>query len=95
MLLEDEDDYFVPKHFPEASSKRVLATELIQGVPLDVVAEMDQETRNKVWESTNFKTFIIYCIDLAFHVSTLFGNNRSPRFSGGIPDIKALFEGAV
>jgi len=48
MLLQDEDDYFIPKHFPEASSKKVLATELIQGVPLDVVAEMDQETRNKV-----------------------------------------------
>ena len=57
MLLQDEDDYFIPKHFPEASSKKVLATELIQGVPLDIVAEMDQETRNKVNILTNITSF--------------------------------------
>lgn len=47
-LLVDEDEYFIAQYFPDVSSKRILATELIQGVPLDAVAEMDQETRNKV-----------------------------------------------
>ena len=65
MLLQDEDDYFIPKHFPEASSKKVLATELIQGVPLDIVAEMDQETRNKV----NIKILIVLTDTTSFHVS--------------------------
>jgi len=50
-LLKDEEEYFIAQYFPEVSSKKVLATELIQGVPLDAVAEMDQETRNKVAHS--------------------------------------------
>ena len=38
----------MPEVIPELTTKRVLATELIQGVPLDKVRELDQETKNRV-----------------------------------------------
>lgn len=47
-LLQDNDNYFVANHIPELTTGRVLSTELIQGVPLDDVVHMDQETRNNV-----------------------------------------------
>lgn len=47
-LLENDEEYFIAKYFPEVSTKRILSTELMRGVPLDGVAEMDQETRNRV-----------------------------------------------
>jgi len=47
-LLSDDEEYFVADFIPELSTKKILTTELIQGVPLDAVAEMDQDTRNRV-----------------------------------------------
>lgn len=47
-LLKNNDNYFVPDYFPKLSTNRILSTELIQGVPLDNVVSMDQETRNNV-----------------------------------------------
>jgi len=47
-LLRDNDNYFIPDYIPNLSTNRILATELIQGVPLDDVVHMDQETRNNV-----------------------------------------------
>ena len=47
-LLAGRDNYFVAEHIPELSTSRILTTELIQGVPLDAVVDMDQETRNNV-----------------------------------------------
>lgn len=38
----------VPQVYPELSSREVLTTELVEGVPLDQVAGMDQETRDFV-----------------------------------------------
>lgn len=43
------DDYFqVPEVIDELSGRRVLAMELVQGVPLDQCVGLDQETRNQV-----------------------------------------------
>jgi len=47
-LLQGNDNYFVANVIPDLSTGRVLATELMQGVPLDDVVHMDQETRNNV-----------------------------------------------
>ena len=77
MLLQDEDDYFIPKHFPEASSKKVLATELIQGVPLDIVAEMDQETRNKVNILTDITSFSCFFVLNFIHKVGLSRNEKN------------------
>lgn len=53
-MLSDDDRYFVPEVIPELSTKQVLTTELISGIPLDQVAELDQETRNYVSRENNF-----------------------------------------
>ena len=47
-LLADDPVYYVPEVIPELTTKRILATELIHGIPLDKVRDMDQETRNRV-----------------------------------------------
>jgi len=47
-LLSDDPSYYIPEVVPELTSKRVLANELIHGIPLDKVRELDQETRNRV-----------------------------------------------
>ena len=35
-------------YIPELTTSNIITTELIHGVPLDVVADMDQETRDWV-----------------------------------------------
>lgn len=47
-LLKDDARYHVPEVISELSTKRVITTEMITGVPLDKVTEMDQDTRNYV-----------------------------------------------
>jgi len=47
-LLERDPELRVPRVRHELSSTRVLATELLPGVPFDQVAGMSQEVRNKV-----------------------------------------------
>ncbi|XP_050363525.1 protein ABC transporter 1, mitochondrial [Argentina anserina] len=47
-LLSDAQGFYVPLVVDELSSKRVLTTELISGIPIDKVALLDQETRNYV-----------------------------------------------
>lgn len=47
-LLEGDEFFEVPEVIDELSGKRVLAMELVQGVPLDRCVELDQETRNQV-----------------------------------------------
>lgn len=47
-LLEGDDFFQVPEVIDELSGSRVLAMELIQGVPLDHCVDLDQETRNQV-----------------------------------------------
>ncbi|XP_039987718.1 atypical kinase COQ8B, mitochondrial isoform X2 [Xiphias gladius] len=47
-LLEGDEFFQVPEVIDELSGKRVLAMELVQGVPLDRCVDLDQETRNKI-----------------------------------------------
>ncbi|GAA6229304.1 aarF domain-containing protein kinase 4-like isoform X1 [Lates japonicus] len=47
-LLEGDEFFQVPEVIDELSGKRVLAMELVQGVPLDRCVDLDQETRNQV-----------------------------------------------
>lgn len=47
-LLEGNEFFEVPEVIDELSGRRVLAMELVQGVPLDHCVDLDQETRNQV-----------------------------------------------
>ncbi|XP_023743628.1 protein ABC transporter 1, mitochondrial [Lactuca sativa] len=47
-LLSNVQGFYVPLVVDELSSKKVLATELVHGIPIDKVAVLDQETRNNV-----------------------------------------------
>lgn len=47
-LLEGNELFQVPEVIDELSGRRVLAMELVQGVPLDRCVDLDQETRNEV-----------------------------------------------
>ncbi|KAF5937235.1 hypothetical protein HYC85_024741 [Camellia sinensis] len=47
-LLSNTKGFYVPKVMTDISSKRVLATELVHGIPIDKVALLTQETRNYV-----------------------------------------------
>ncbi|CAH2072091.1 unnamed protein product [Thlaspi arvense] len=47
-LLSDTPGFYVPRVVDEVSSKKVLTTELISGIPIDKVALLDQKTRDYV-----------------------------------------------
>ncbi|KAH0855846.1 hypothetical protein HID58_084107 [Brassica napus] len=47
-FLSDTPGFYVPRVVDELSSKKILTTELISGVPIDKVASLDQETRDHV-----------------------------------------------
>ncbi|KAL7227035.1 hypothetical protein ACSBR1_021996 [Camellia fascicularis] len=47
-LLSNTKGFYVPMVMTDISSKRVLATELVPGIPIDKVALLTQETRNYV-----------------------------------------------
>ncbi|GAV74682.1 ABC1 domain-containing protein [Cephalotus follicularis] len=47
-LLSNANGFYVPVVVDEISSRRVLTTELVSGIPIDKVALLDQETRNYV-----------------------------------------------
>lgn len=47
-LLSNSEGYYVPMVIDDISSKKVLTTELVTGVPIDKVALLDQGTRNYV-----------------------------------------------
>lgn len=47
-LLEGDEFFRVPEVIEELSGHRVLAMELVHGVPLDRCEDLDQETRNQV-----------------------------------------------
>ncbi|KAK3026951.1 hypothetical protein RJ639_040357 [Escallonia herrerae] len=49
-LLSDTEGFYVPMVVDDISSKKVLTTELVPGIPIDKVALLDQETRNYVGE---------------------------------------------
>uniref|UniRef100_UPI0037E8D6D0 atypical kinase COQ8B, mitochondrial n=1 Tax=Semicossyphus pulcher TaxID=241346 RepID=UPI0037E8D6D0 len=47
-LLEGNEYFQVPEVIDELSGRRVLAMDLVQGVPLDRCVDLDQETRNQI-----------------------------------------------
>ncbi|KAJ6844372.1 protein ABC transporter 1, mitochondrial [Iris pallida] len=47
-LLSNSEGFYVPEVIDEFSSRKVLTTELVAGVPIDKVALLDQETRDYV-----------------------------------------------
>ncbi|KAL6219673.1 hypothetical protein ACLB2K_007432 [Fragaria x ananassa] len=47
-LLSNAQGFYVPLVVDDISSKRVLTTELVSGIPIDKVALLNQETRNYV-----------------------------------------------
>jgi aarF domain-containing kinase len=47
-LLSDTPGFYVPLVVDETSSKKILTTELISGIPIDKVALLDQKTRDYV-----------------------------------------------
>ncbi|CAK7348565.1 unnamed protein product [Dovyalis caffra] len=61
-LLSDAKGFYVPLVVDELSSKRVLTTELVSGIPIDKVASLNQETRNyvgkKLLELTLMELFV-------------------------------------
>ncbi|KAK9086176.1 hypothetical protein Syun_028570 [Stephania yunnanensis] len=61
-LLSENKEFYVPMVIENISSKRVLTTELVSGVPIDKVATMNQETRNyvgkKLLELTLMELFV-------------------------------------
>ncbi|KAL4572195.1 hypothetical protein LXL04_018964 [Taraxacum kok-saghyz] len=61
-LLSNVQGFYVPLVVDELSSKKVLATELVHGIPIDKVALLDQETRNyvgkKLLELTLMELFV-------------------------------------
>jgi len=51
-LLADDPVFYVPEVYEDLSSKRVLTSEFLEGVPLDAVSELEcLETRNLIGES--------------------------------------------
>ncbi|KAM3239878.1 hypothetical protein ACQJBY_053520 [Aegilops geniculata] len=57
-LLSDSEGYYVPKVTDELSSKKVLTSEFVPGVPIDKVAVLSQETRNYVGSREFPKKFV-------------------------------------
>ncbi|XP_072031623.1 atypical kinase COQ8B, mitochondrial-like [Amphiura filiformis] len=47
-VLKHDSAFLVPAVIPELSSKQILTTEYIYGVPLDKAESFDQETRNEI-----------------------------------------------
>ncbi|KAJ4954807.1 hypothetical protein NE237_011590 [Protea cynaroides] len=61
-LLSDTEGFYVPLVVDDISSRRVLTTEFVSGVPIDKVAVLSQETRNyvgkKLLELTLMELFV-------------------------------------
>lgn len=62
ILLSGRKGFYVPVVVDDLSSKRVLTSELVPGIPIDKVALLDQETRNyvgrKLLELTLIELFV-------------------------------------
>ncbi|KAJ0111171.1 hypothetical protein Patl1_00756 [Pistacia atlantica] len=61
-MLSNSKGFYVPIVVENISSKRVLTTELVSGIPIDKVAQLNQETRNyvgrKLLELTLMELFV-------------------------------------
>uniref|UniRef100_A0A0K0FY20 Ubiquinone biosynthesis protein coq-8 (inferred by orthology to a C. elegans protein) n=1 Tax=Strongyloides venezuelensis TaxID=75913 RepID=A0A0K0FY20_STRVS len=60
-LIGDSDDFYVPKSYPELSTKCVLTAELIEGKPVDQCKDEIQEVRDYIAEK-----FIEICLKEIF-----------------------------
>lgn len=63
-LLSDSEGFYVPMVIDEISSRKVLTTEFVSGVPIDKVALLSQDTRNyvgrKLLELTMKELFVFH-----------------------------------
>lgn len=82
-LLEGNDFFEVPEVIDELSSHKVLAMELVQGVPLDRCVDLDQETRNTV-RVVSAGTWIPFCHGISSAVRKGQGGSRKVVNSVGI-----------
>ncbi|RDX73850.1 Protein ABC transporter 1, mitochondrial, partial [Mucuna pruriens] len=77
-LLSGTDGFYVPVVVDDISSKRVLTTELVHGIPIDKVALLDQKTRNyigkKLLELTLMELFVFQFMQACY--SALISNQR-------------------
>ncbi|GFP93642.1 aarf domain-containing protein kinase 4 [Phtheirospermum japonicum] len=77
-LLSDMKGCYVPFVVDDLSSRRVLTTELVPGVPIDKVALMDQETRNyvgkKLLELTLMELFILRFMQACYRTDPNWSN---------------------
>ena len=78
----------VPAVVPELSSRQVLTTEFIEGIPLDRCAELDQDTRDQVTNQFLLKSHLHQTFPSHFYAplekgGILFCNCRSVGMSVG------------
>lgn len=50
-FLTDNNNFYVPEVIDELSTKEILTTEYVEGLPLDQCIDLDQETRNKIGQN--------------------------------------------
>jgi aarF domain-containing kinase len=65
-LLAGSPEYGIPRVIPELSTKRVLTTELVEGVPLDKCMSLSQETRNDLGSK-----LLLLCLRELFEFQTM------------------------
>lgn len=58
-LLKDDPVFYVPEVIWDFTSKQVLSSELVSGVPLDKVSELSQTKRN--WVSLLDLAYLVLC----------------------------------
>lgn len=66
-LLGDDEIFSVPKVIHPLTSKRVLTSELVYGVPLDHLTDMDENIKNWVSKMVTDHFHILFHVNL-FHI---------------------------
>ena len=61
-LLESDPYFVVPRVVKEMSTKHVITTDLIHGVPLDRCKDLDQDERNMV-----LCVYVCVCVHVCVH----------------------------
>ena len=46
--MKDDPDFYIPENINDLTTSQVLTTEYVEGLPLDMTFEVDQDTRNWV-----------------------------------------------
>ncbi|KAF7153406.1 hypothetical protein RHSIM_Rhsim01G0293700 [Rhododendron simsii] len=79
-LLSNTAGFYVPMVRDDISSKRVLTTELVPGIPIDKVARLTQATRNyvgkKLLELTLMELFVFRFMQAGYELGFVFWNVR-------------------